>query len=211
MIEKKPIRTIIDKDSQKTVGYACGNCGLFFSLLNYPDDAQAQAERCHADEYPCAICGNVMRRPLVGLYPRNYCAACEAERKRASDEKEARREQERFEKARKTTWKDYQGEMVYCDGYGNDGFLGLDEVEELLEGPPEECPDYVWACESYDLKLDAELILQQALEDHHEDAGEGITNEAGAELQKLLDDWCAKQGVRSFEPIDEAVLLKRVT
>jgi hypothetical protein len=61
------------------------------------------------------------------------------------------------------------------------------------EGYP--LPKYVWATKPYKLELDAESILETALEEHHENAHEWISQEAEDDLQAFLDAWCEREDV----------------
>jgi hypothetical protein len=55
--------------------------------------------------------------------------------------------------------------------------------------------------------MDAESIVRDALEAHHEGAKECVTVAMGDELQVFLDAWCARTSVESHEPTTTDVLL----
>jgi hypothetical protein len=103
---------------------------------------------------------------------------------------------------------DHPDGMLYSDSFGGDNYRHADCVED-----GDLVPDsLVWCCDPVDLHIEARHVLDSALEDHHEDAGDGVDQDG---LQKLLDEWCAKQGVRSWErgkfalhPDDVAALAK---
>ena len=205
--EKKPIRTIVDKESGKVVGYACGNCGTFYFSVTDEDGAKKNAERCHSPNVVCTSCGG----PIEPAYAacQSQCDACWRAAVERTNAEATEKERVRFEKAPKVKFADYKGEYLYFRDYaiGNDGFLPVDGLEDYFEGDDEEMPSYAWACSGFILSMDAQSILDSALDDHHEDAGENVGAEDLKELQALLDAWCAKQSVTSYTPTDEVVLL----
>ncbi len=202
MSEKKPIRTIVDKENGDVVGFACGNCGTFYSTIAGEDKARRNAERCHNSIRTCEKCGAEVKAD------RRKCESCDRAENDEFRENSAKKELARFEKAPKVKLADYKGEYLWFPGsmIGNDGFLRSDEVEDDFED--DEMPEYAWACGSFGLRMDADSIIENALDNHHEDAGENVGDEDRKELQAILDAWCAKQRVTSYEPIDEVVLLR---
>jgi hypothetical protein len=204
MNEKKPIRTIVDKEDGKIVGFACANCGTFYSTISGEDEARKNAERCHNATATCFSCGG----PVMSLHQKE-CDTCWQKEIGRTTAKAAELERGRFERAPKIKFSDYKGEYLFFPDFsiGHDGFLPVDGLEDYFADDDEKMPAYAWACSSFGLIMDAQLILDSALEDHHEDAGENVGAEDLNELQTLLDAWCAKQSVTSYQPTDEVVLL----
>lgn len=62
-------------------------------------------------------------------------------------------------------------------------------------------PEVLWFCNSKDIYIDANSIVEQACEDLHEDAFENIFETDLKELQNILNEWCKKQtGTRTLFP-----------
>lgn len=111
----------------------------------------------------------------------------------------AKRRAEAFEKATKIPAAEYTGWVSWPGCVGDDGYF--ESVQELLNhcaktGKP--APTFVWACKPIPLHLDAEGIVDQALEEHHEGAKDFISNAEMERLQVLLDEWAKAQGVTSW-------------
>jgi hypothetical protein len=111
-------------------------------------------------------------------------------------EREARQEQEDFAKATKIDAKDYTG-WVSWRGHGpNNGYFeSVDDLIRYCADHELNSPTFVWACKPDPLKLDADWILDQALEDHHKGARDEISDTEDARLQAFLDEWCAAQKI----------------
>lgn len=132
-----------------------------------------------------------------------------------------RREAERFAKATKVDAEGYTG-AVYCpDGPPSTSMVEDDcdesrmhlslaaRVEEVSEAG-EEPPPWVWACTTETPRSDARWIVEIALEDHHDGAGDAITKEHLAKLDAFLRAWWAESGVVSYR-VDHkrAVMLRK--
>lgn len=106
---------------------------------------------------------------------------------------------ERFEKAEKIQAKDYKGWVFWEDHGDNEGFFSsVAELRTYCNDVGVEPPPYVYACKAMLLSMNAEWIIEDALEEHHENARDSISKEAEDELQSLLNAWCAKQTVRTW-------------
>jgi hypothetical protein len=92
-------------------------------------------------------------------------------------------------------------------GNRNGFFKSIAEVEEHCAWYELTLPQTVIACMPKRLRQDAGHILDNALDDHHEDAGEEIMQAEREELQTLLDAWCAKTTLVSWEESTTLVLL----
>lgn len=86
-----------------------------------------------------------------------------------------------------------------CDEYffDQDGFLDCHDMNE---------PDRVWHCEQIGLeKIDADRIIEELLEGHHEDSRDELSVNAVNDLQAILDAWLSKQKVVSWFATKSAV------
>jgi len=163
-------------DPEKVVAVACEKCCIV-------SPNRVVAELCCKPKQ-CAECGNEFDdRPWTA------CRPCR-------DERDAAKDVERYEKATKVSAEDYKGRALYCelhDEYSFDDLCGKCEESEVR-------PDHYWACTSAGISVDADSIIENACEEHHEDAYGEISRESEKELQEFLDAWCAKQSVATFYP-----------
>ena len=118
-------------------------------------------------------------------------------------------EEHRFDKAVKIPATAYEGWVYWEDHGDNEGFFAsMKELQKYCEREEIAPPAYVWACNPMGLSIRASTVIDDALADHHENAGTAISREARDELQALLDVWCAKQTVQTwFEDSTRAVVL----
>lgn len=118
-----------------------------------------------------------------------------------------KREAERFAKATKVDAESYTG-AVFCDDgpasrsmtCDGDGHLHA-SVQDLLEACADdgvEPPPYAYACNAEVPRSDARWIVKDALEDHHEGAGDSITEEHLAKLEAFMREWWAESGVVTY-------------
>jgi hypothetical protein len=117
-------------------------------------------------------------------------------------------EAQKLSAARRVTPTAY-GEMPVCvpawwDGPSGPGESGewWPSVAALLEACTEahqDPPPYAWGCSLTPFTMSARSLLEDALEGHHEGASDEISTDARTELQALLDAWCAKQKVQTWE------------
>lgn len=181
------VHEVVTRGHDHPVALYCGKCGLIYRLTE-PE----MAEQC-CKPYICK-CG----KPA----PKGY-TICDECRNAA----EAAREKALYDKAKKISLDAYEGDWIYSDAFGNDGFGLTEEIEdELFVMEPKNRPRYAWACKPFGLKrIDAMDIIENLLEDHHEDAIEEVDVDG---LQEVLDKWLKDQSVSSFEPdYSTAVLL----
>ena len=169
--------------------WACGECGILYAhQYGGSDNGQKQqAENC------CKIqkcgCGNPIET--------NFYNKCDGCRKVDHVQLEVKRIMEAEEV------NDHQG-WIYCDGYGyQEGYF--ESVGDLIEwiedqDDPESypIPEFVFVCDPDELHISASDIIENALSDHYEDAGERIGSDEEAALQKFLDQWCADQNITSW-------------
>jgi len=188
----KPIALVKQTNPDEVVAYACGSCGTVVGTAkSHGSNAQGMAERCCAPP-ACQQCGAVHDRKH-----RLFCGPCEVAR-------EAAREARRFAAAEHIPASDYDG-PVYWDGTGNDGYSP--SVADLLDwfaDEETEPPAYVWACSVRHPSLDADDLLEHALDDHHEDCD----LDAVDELRAFVARWNAQQTDETWDvDVTCAVLL----
>lgn len=179
----KPILELVLKggDAEKVVAVACGKCRIV--AVN-----RQAAEQCCAP-YDCDMCG----QKCEGRWTR-----CESCRQKVH----AKRDQERFDKAKKIQLKDYDFEYVCIDG--EETTRSVDDVLDRNEDLDPDDDGYIrwaWACrpESWP-HFDARDIIYSHCEDLFEDASEDLDAEA---LQKALDEWLASHGPCGWHVSDE--------
>jgi hypothetical protein len=200
----EPLILVLKSNPDKVVAYACPDCHHVVQQANDNPDIDAAARK-HAAEHCmhlCEKCGVVLSKKDGGDAPKNYpgwgtwCSACDKQR-------DLDRYQRRYDAAEKLTEAQFNARtdlspVVYLEGEDHYFPEGLDELREWWcelhydTAKPDEMPDfpeYVFTCNSITgVRLDADSILESALDDHHEDAVESV-DVAG--LQKYLDEWCA--------------------
>jgi len=171
-----PLELVMKGDaSQTVVAYACSKCGNV--------STKDLAERCCAGTV-CTSCGVA----LTGH--RLTCTDC-------WNAKQAAIQARRVDKAARIASSEYHG-ALYCDSLGhNDGFFrDVDELAEYCndEGIREIGP--VFACHETRPYIDAVGAVEQALEEHHEDAE--MVDIRG--LEDFLKTWNAKQTDKTWTP-----------
>lgn len=116
-------------------------------------------------------------------------------------------ERERFKKANKIQLKDYKYDFLYdqeLDRY----FEEIDILKEYYEDIEAPIPSYVYGCYPINLHLDMNDIVRNELEDnHYEDAVMDIGVDELDELQIMVNEWCKKQGIRTWYQNEEVVVL----
>lgn len=187
---------LVRAGTDKAIAAACGKCGSVHSPLIYaaaPDRAmnaaRSAAEECCAPR-KCEDCEAEVERAWLA------CKPCRARR-------DTQREAERFAAAEKLSLDEYEGDVLYDPAndqwfYAEEGFGEDDRFED----------GYAYACTYRPLRLDAQEILYQEIEngEHHDEMY--ISPQLGDELQTFLDDWCARSGQGSYFPeYSRAVLL----
>lgn len=157
-------------------GWACPDCKVIFQSLSFEELAR---DHCH---HACEDCGVEKKRDGWVV-----CQECLAKR-------EEKKERERFEKAEKVPWETYEG-FVYDPN--TEKFF--DSVNSFLDEHEGLVPEYVWACTPEEFTIDAQNVVETALSNHYEEAGDVISSKEYDVLQALLDDWAKRQGIRSWD------------
>lgn len=182
--------------------YACGECGSCYSPKVYAcaepqahAAAQKAAEKCCAPRY-CTGCGVEVEKSWTA------CSSC--------------REKNALRRATRILAQDFHG-PVYSDAVPGDWGEGFSsDIDALLEavhdavawGDLDEAPAFCWSCVSQPLALNAESLLEQAVDGLHEEAFDQI--EAGDELVAFIEAWNAKQTCKSWYPdYSRVVVLNR--
>lgn len=185
------------------VGYACPTCGLL-SLLTPADQGDERAKKEVADRmrlhcYRFCDCGAPVKTHRL------RCDACD-------DKIAAAKKAERFQRADKVSIDDYPDQPVFWDSRGYHGgyFESIDEVLDFCEDNDNATPPFVWAALPTDFHIDADDIIESALERqaHYEGAASLISEEARKNLQAYLNVWSGELKIRTWH-IDHrrAVLL----
>ena len=130
-----------------------------------------------------------------------------------ADEK---RDAERFAAATKVNADDYEGPVfcddgpasrsMTCDGDGN---LHA-SVRELLEACADdgvEPPPYAYACNAVVPSSDVRVIVEDALQESYDGAGDAITKEHLTKLETFMREWWNASGVVTYYPDRTRVVL----
>lgn len=183
-----PIEVVV-KGSEKVIGYACPECHMFCSPSIYAckwemalEAAHDHATRCC--DRRCEDCGEKLEK-------KSYYTVCN----NCRSKRDAAKEAARFEKATKIPEAEYDG-WVY-DEATEEYYPSVDEYRELVE---DSAQTYLWATTAnVGFSLDAGAIVESELEnsEHHPDAYDDVDDIEG--LQTMLDAWCEKQTVTSYE------------
>ena len=119
-----------------------------------------------------------------------YWAKCDSCRSKDQEAFEAKRMDDA---AIVETWDGW----VYADGIGREYFEDVDGIYEAAAEDDVEVPEFAFCCSERKLHIDASNVLENALDDHHEDAYDKCDVD---ELQELLDTYCKKQNVTTYYP-----------
>lgn len=180
------VRELTFRGEDKPVLYACGECGSVHSPKIYAcreemahESARRAAEECCAPRH-CA-CGVRLEGGWTA------CAPC--------------RERNKLRRAKVVAAADYDG-AVYAEGVTGEWGEGYSsDLTELLvscKDFDDPVPAYCHPCHETHLRLDADSILEHALDGMHEDAADQVEDYAG--LRQFIADWNEKQHAVSYHP-----------
>ena len=189
-----------DDPDKKAALYACGVCGKCYSPKSVGEqNAIDMAEKCcDPKAYTCKVCG---------IEVPSYRTMCERHA-----------EQARLRKAVQIDEKDWS-DPVQLDGapggWGEGYFFDTDDLRESWEdyswvetSPQVPVPAYCWPCTSSPLALNAESLLEQAVDDMHEDAADQIVDADG--LYEFIEAWNSRQTCVTWYPdMSRVVVLDR--
>ncbi|WP_375553352.1 hypothetical protein [Roseovarius mucosus] len=195
------VKEMVFRGEDETKLYACGKCGLCYSTAIYAAtsetahlSARRAAERCCAPVH-CSGCGVEVGKSWTA------CASC--------------REKNKLRRATPIPAADWNDpvEVDGMHGEWGDGYsscpaelLNTWEEENWVEvGPQPQPPAYCWPCTSRLIRLDAENLLESAVDDMHEDAADQIVD--ADELVAFIEAWNAKQTCRSWYPDHSRVVV----
>jgi hypothetical protein len=194
-----PVEVIV-KDTNKSLGFMCGECGLIHTHRVYTSgEASGGAIRSATAccNHECEDCGATPRKGWT------VCDACRAKR-------EAKKEAAAFEKAEKIALADYDGAYLYIEGAPHDGYVDPDELEDVIRdmvANGEEPPTYAWSTSPEHAAFDLEDSLSNNIHDnHHEDAYDWVDQHLVAAAQLLINA-AIKDAVSYWENRKVAVLL----
>lgn len=192
----------------------CGGTGMriednVYGLTEDPDKTVGRFPYKHQSISFCQNCYNgvVRRCQYCGKQlPRGRlvcdCKHYQDERERQNKEK-LRLEMESAEKHKSTALEDGTFQMAQSNYYPyNEGYFS--EWDEFFDAwdseqePNAPRPKYVWGTTEYTMHMYADSIVECAVEDLYEDAMSDIGDAPIKELQKMLDKWIAKYGVKSY-------------
>jgi hypothetical protein len=177
-------------EATERMTYVCGRCDRWHLTR---DEADA-----------CCVCEEPGCAATVERYTsrrKDHLPAYNEATRRARAEERSAQDRAAFEKARKVSWRAYDGPVFVDDGStGSCGEGFYRNAAELLDwrtGDGATAPPWCWATRPMPrLALDADSILEGYLDDYPEDAGDGLDVAA---LQTALDAWCAGNQPVSFE------------
>lgn len=179
-----------DDPESKAVLYACGVCGVCYSPKNVgiQNAIDLAAKCCDPKAHTCKVCG-------VEVPP--YRSMCERHAEQAKLRKAVQIEE--------AEWKD----PVYLDGapggWGEGYFSDTDELRQSCEDYDVSVPAYCWPCTSRPLRLDPDRLLEQAVDDMHEDAIDQVVDADG--LRDFIEAWNAKQTCETWYPDHSRVVV----
>lgn len=177
------VKELTFRGDDKTRLYACGECGNCYSPKNVGlPNARDMAEKCcRPEHHTCKACGVEVEKY------RTMCRPCG--------------ELARLRKAKpipERQWTD----PVECEGvpggWGEGFFRDTDELREACEDHEVEVPAWCWPCTARPLALNADSLLEHAVDDMHEDAMDEIVDADG--FYAFIEAWNAKQTCKSWCP-----------
>lgn len=206
------VKEMIFRGEDETKMYACGNCGLAYSIKAYAcsDEAAhrqalAAAEKC-CEPSTCSVCGVEIEK---------YWTKCAKHR-----------EQAKLARAKAVPASEWSGPVFSDDVPGDwgEGYSSCwremlrchDDEQAWAEADhnaapsewtfePALPPAYCWPCEAEVLRLDPDSLLENAVENMHEDAGDQIVD--ADELVAFIEAWNAKQTCTSYYPDYKRVIV----
>ena len=178
--------------------WMCGKCRRLHGT-NMDRDPQAAANHCCMPYICNGGCGKLLPHE-------KYRTRCDECCSKDRQEKEARA----FEKAKKLTPQEWDGPVF--DRHDN-FFMSLDDFFDRCHDDEDyrKYGTYVWCAREIKFSPNVEHMIESALDNHHEDAGDLISTEATKELEDFVEQWAAKQGVLSYEPDGKNVVVIEAT
>lgn len=156
---------------EETICYTCGHCYTQYRR-------EYDAKECCSDVVnpKCNVC-----ECEIEFY-KTICDKCLNER--------------RFNEAEKINYSDYDVDCFY-DEFSDNYFFEYDEIKEYYDDYENgEVPKWAFACNFEEFGLDADRILENECEDHHEDIYDTLNDID--ELHIFIDKWNKKQHAGSY-------------
>lgn len=169
-------------------GFACPSCGSIYPTKGDEPLARQRAQGCCVRG--CLDCG---KSTSPGW---SRCARCFHALQAPSDQSAIR-------SARRVLAEEYDDPVCWPGHVGSFGAGYFEDLSELLDYCEDHdlpVPGWVWACVAVPLRIDAQEVIDRALEEHHEGASEWLLSNGVRELQSVLDSWCRRQLVQTWLP-----------
>lgn len=186
--------TLLMPNKEPANVWMCQECH-FLTTTRQDRDPQAVAERC-CQPRPCGdSCGTM----LAPAHVYTVCEPCRKKREQAQEFK-------RFEAATKLTPAEYNGPVFDR----NENFYQT--IDDFYDNMSDECEwhttyTWVWCAEEVAFKPDADRMLENALQDHHEDAYDQIDANHINALHDFVKTWAAATKIFSYEQDYRRVVL----
>jgi hypothetical protein len=161
-----------------SAGWKCSGC-----FLLYPTEANAFTEAQKCCELRLCKCGLVLQKFRI------KCDVCS---RKEQDERCFRKEMSLFDKAKKLK-PDEWDEPVFDRGMGY--YFSLEDFLDSCE----EKHTWVWCSKRVEFEPDVDHMIENALDQHHEDAGEQISSANWKELEDFVKEWAKKINIVSHE------------
>lgn len=211
VVPKKPAIPLVNKDNpNEIVAYACGVCGVVFVLPRKSTDemlacVKRNAER-HCPKETFCDCGVRIHPDEPHSVYKTACKECRAKRyKEKLAERRAKHRRTAIAVGNTVTPKDYSGPVYWEEE--DKFFSNFDEACEAIydDAPKEPLADVflrsqtLWTCTVEHLALDANTIIENAIEAMEPPDGVDIdpSAEAMTELREFVRQWNAIHGVNA--------------
>jgi len=184
-------RLVINLDENEIL---CPECkGLHFAFVEKGDTGFIETCRCCyiGKLFVCKHCGKTNKT--------DHCNCKEAQEERSNKFRceQVQKDYERYQKAEKIHYKDYDGKFIIKD---SEYIKDIDDVaewiyEQIIEG--NDIPEYLWATESTPhFSIDLLDVIYNKCEDGYEEMYEYLNTSSHliVEAQELIDKWEKEQG-----------------
>ena len=164
----------------------CGKCGKTWA-------SEVAANEC-CQVFHCK-CGNE-RSP----YQHN-CRSCQ-------EKASLLKEKQRVMNAKRVTKPTNDANYVYCEGFGNEGYISWDDIHTECESEGKESPVFIYDCDVQKWEgFNADDLVENYFEDAEwfEDAADQV--KATEELETFLKEWNKKQTLEQYWPNDDRIIV----
>ncbi|MCX4026981.1 hypothetical protein H0A36_27960 [Endozoicomonas sp. SM1973] len=182
-------KSLFTETGEKVSVSYCGKCKKIWY-------SEAGAEQCCQPSY--CKCGN----ELKGY--RHDCRSCQ-------DKASLLKEKQRVMKAQRVTQPSNNDDYVYCDGFGNEGYLHWGDIEDECDSEDKEIPVFVYDCKESKWKGLSAGDIDDLIRNHFEDSDwfDGAIDQVQAidELEAFVNEWNKKQTLIGFWPDYEKIIV----